>query len=67
MQYFNMKVPNKLELHYIAFNHSSDIEIKDFMNLYKKSNSKLYSFLIIDAALASDSPLSFRKNLIERI
>ena len=37
------------------------------MNLYKKSNSKLYSFLIIDAALASDSPLSFRKNLIERI
>ena len=26
MHYFIMKIPNKLELHQIAFNHSSDIE-----------------------------------------
>ena len=33
MYYFIMKIPNKLELQQIAFNHSSDIEFKDFMNL----------------------------------
>ena len=37
------------------------------MNLYKKYIAKLYSFLVIDATLASDNPLSFRKNLLERI
>ena len=26
--YFIMKIPNKQELHQIAFNHSSDIELK---------------------------------------
>ena len=31
-----MKIPNKEELQQIAYNHSSDIGIKDFMNLYKK-------------------------------
>ena len=36
--------------------------LKDFMNL-----AKLYSFLVIDATLASDSLLRFRKNLSERI
>ena len=30
--YFIMKIPNKRELHQIAFNHSSDIDFKDFMN-----------------------------------
>ena len=33
------------------------------MNFYKKCNS----FLVIIATLASDNPLSFRKNLLERI
>ena len=33
--YFIMKIPNKRELQKIAFNHSSDIDFKDFMNLYK--------------------------------
>ena len=37
------------------------------MNLYKKCTAKPYSFLNIDAALASDNPLRFRKNLLERI
>ena len=31
-----MKIPNKKELCQLAFNHSSDIDFKDFMNLYKK-------------------------------
>ena len=33
--YFIMKIPNKQELQQIAFNHSSDINFQDFMNLYK--------------------------------
>ena len=33
--HFNLKIPNKLELQQTAFNYSSDIDIKDFMNLYK--------------------------------
>ena len=37
------------------------------MHLYKKCTAKPYSFLIIDATLASDNPLRFRKNLLERI
>ena len=37
------------------------------MNLYKKCTGKPYSFLVIDTALASDNPLRFRKNLLERI
>ena len=62
-----MKIPNKRELQHIAFNHSSDIDFRDFMNLYKKCTAKPHSFLIIDVTLASDNTLRFRKNLIERI
>ena len=59
-----VKIPNKREL---ASHNSSDIDFKDFMNLYKKCTSKPYSFLVIDATLPSGNPLRFRKNLIERI
>ena len=65
--YFVMKIPNKRELQQIAFNHSSDIDFQDFMNLYKKCTAKPYSFLVIDTTLTSDNPLYFRKNLVERI
>ena len=59
-----MEIPNKRELQQIAFNQSSDINFKDFINLYKKCSAKPYSSLVIDAALASDNTLRFRKNLI---
>ena len=65
--YFVMKIPNKRELQQVAFNHLSDIEFQDVMNLYKKCTAEPYSFLVIDTTLASDSPLRFRKNLLERI
>ena len=42
--YFIMKILNKREFQQIAFNHSSDIDFKDFMNLYKKYFAKLYIF-----------------------
>ena len=64
---FIMKIPNKQELQQIAFNHSSDIDFKKLMNLYKKCSAKPYSILVIDATLASHNPLHFRKNLLERI
>ena len=47
-----MKIPNKQELQQIAFNHSSDIDFNDIMNLYKNCTEKPYSFLVIDATLA---------------
>ena len=62
-----MKIPNKREFQQIAFNHSSGIDFKDFINLYKKCTAKPYSFLVINATLASDNPLRVRKNLLERI
>ena len=53
--YFIMKIPNKQELQQIAFNHSSDIDFRDFINIYKKCTAKPYSFLVIDSTLASDN------------
>ena len=37
------------------------------MNTYRKYTAKPYPFLVIDATLASNNPLQFRKNLSERI
>ena len=65
--HFIMKTPNKRALLQIAFNHSSDVDFKDFMNLCKKCTAKPYSFLVIDATLALGNPSRFRKNLLERI
>ena len=62
---FVFKIPNKRELQQIAFNHSSDIDFKDFMNLYKKCTAKPYSFLVIDITLASNNSSHFRKNLLD--
>ena len=64
--YFIMKIPNKKELQQIVFNHSSDIDSRDFMNLYKTRTAKPYSFLVIDTTLASDNLLRLRKNVLER-
>ena len=42
--FFIMKIPNKRELQQIALNHSSDIDFKDFIKIYKKCTDKPYSF-----------------------
>ena len=62
-----MKIPLKQDFQQIAFNHSPDTDFKNVMNLYKKCTAKPYSFLVIHITLASDNPLSFRNNLLERI
>ena len=61
--FFIIKIPNKRGLQQIALNHSSDINSKDFIKIYKKCTAEPYSFLVNDATLASDNPLRFRKNL----
>ena len=37
------------------------------MNLCKNCTAKPYSFLVADSTTASDNPLRFKKNLLERI
>ena len=39
-----MNIRNKRELQQIAFNHSSDIDSQDFVNLYKKRSEKSFYF-----------------------
>ena len=62
--FFMMKIPNKGELQQIALNHSSDIDLKDFIKIYKKCTAEPYSFLVNDTNLLSDDSLRFRKNLL---
>ena len=59
-----MKIPNKRELQQTALNRSSDIDFKDFMNIYKRCTKEPYSFLVNDTSLPSDDPFRFRKNLL---
>ena len=61
---FIMKIPNKRELQQIALNHSSGIDFKDFIKIYKKYTKEPYSFLVNGTTLQSDGPLRFRKNLL---
>ena len=60
-----MKIPNKRELKQIAINHSSVVEFKDFIKIYKKYTAKPYSFSVNDTTLPSNNLLRFRKNLLE--
>ena len=60
--FFIMKILNKRELQQIALNHSSDIDFKDFMKIYKECTEEPYSFLVKDTTLQSDNPLRFTYN-----
>ena len=48
------------KVYQIALNHSSDIDLKDFMNIYKKYTKEPYSFSVNDTILPSDDPFRFR-------
>ena len=61
--FFIMKIPDKKELQQIAINHSSNINTKDSIKIYKKCTDEPFSFLVNDTTLSSDSPLRFRKHL----
>ena len=62
-----MKIPNKRELQQIASNHWSDIDFKDFMNLYKKCTAKPSYLLVNYTTLVSDNPERLRNNILELI
>ena len=53
---FIAKIPNKRELQQIAIIHSSDINTKDFVNIYRKCTDEPYSFLVNDTTLTSNNP-----------
>ena len=61
--FFITKIPKKSEFQQIVISHSSDIDFKDVMKIYKKCTDKPYSFLVNDTTLSSDDLLRFRKNL----
>ena len=63
IHFFIMKIPNKRELQQIATNYSSNIDPKEFINIYKKYTDEPYSFLVNDTTLASGNLLRFRKNI----
>ena len=51
----------------IALNHSSNIDFRDFIIIYKTCTAERYSFLVNDITLPSDNPLRFRKNPLQSI
>ena len=64
--FFIMKILNKRELQQIALTHSSDIDFKDFIKIYKKCTAEPYFFFLVNyTTLPSDDPLRFRKNLLK--
>ena len=63
--FFIMKIPNKRELQLSALNHSSDIDFKGFIKIFKKCTAEPFSFLVNDTTLPSYNPLRFRKNLLK--
>ena len=44
--YFIMKIPNKKELQQIVSTHSSEIDFKNFMKLYKEYTKEVFAFLV---------------------
>ena len=46
---FIMNIPNQRELQQNAINHSSYVDFKDFINIYKRYTVEPYSFLVNDA------------------
>ena len=62
--FFIAKIPNKREIQQIAINHSSDINAKDFANIYRKYTAEPYSFLVNVTTLSSNNPLRFKKTFL---
>ena len=65
--FFIMEIPNKRELHQIAVNHLSDIDFKDFMNIYKKCITEPYSFSVNDIQLYHQISFMVQKESFEII
>ena len=64
--FLNIKIPNKRKLQLTTVNHSSDIDFKNFVKIYKTFTAEPHFFLVNDASLLSDNPLRFRANLLNK-
>ena len=60
--YLIMKIHNRKELQQIAINHSSDIDYKDFLKIYRNCTKEPYYFSTINTTLPANDPMRFRKN-----
>ena len=49
--YIIFKLNNKRELQNIAINHSSDIDYKDFIKIYRDCTKEPFNFLTIDTTV----------------
>ena len=63
IHYITFKLNNKRELQNIAINHSSDIDYKDLVKIYKNCTKEPYNFLTIDATLPVDK--RFKNNFYD--
>ena len=57
-----MKIHSRRELQNISFDHSADIDYKEFLKISKNCANKPYSFFTIDTTVTADNPMRFRKN-----
>ena len=64
--YFIIKILNRRELQQIVSNHSSDINFKYIMKLYKEYTKEQYSFLVDGTTFSLNNPLRFRKNSLQK-
>ena len=62
-----MKNSIKKELQDIAINHSTDIDYKDFLKIYRECTKKPFNFLTFDKTLPVSDALKFRKNLFDSL
>ena len=63
--FFIAKIQIRRELQQIGMNHSADVSIKGFANIYRDFTGEPYAFLVNDTTPSSDNPLRFRKNLFD--
>ena len=62
-----MKINNRKELQNIAFDHTANIDYKDFIKIYRECTKEPFNFLTINTILPSNNPLKFRKNLFDTL
>ena len=60
-----MKINNKKELQSISITHSTDIDYKNFIKIYRECTKEPYFFFFLttDTTLPASNLLRFRKNL----
>ena len=58
-----MKIHNKKELKQTGINHSTDIDCRNFLKIYRNNTNEPF-FFTIDTTLHADNPMRFRNNFL---